>query len=1106
MKHFIFFLSMLIANAAFSQTCSICPAGTTTTLQSTYPVTSAHLWTCTNGFSSSLVSPTFAPSADVTCNLLVTDASGCTATGQVTVDVCDCNCSQACTVSDYDANLDKVFFHDVGNTCSNITSQTRQYKNISSGAYVNIPGSNEISGCAIKEYLDAAASVSISGSSFSLNVTGLNNKCSCVYDMEVYYMFNQGSNASYYPSCATSSQSHLITPAAFSNQGNICDVYVGLWTNWGYILNQYRFNYNGSGLNVNNVTVSTVIERTIYKTIYSKRTISYSNCPQTVCESIMTIPKPACSNAVSFITPSNCVGCTGSTCLVSNSFNPNSTISSQQWYYNGSAISPSGTGFSLCMNGRPFGEYCVNTVFSDGCTASACRIVQPACNLTVNITEASNILTATLTGCNGTPQYTWTRWNGSSWITVGTNSSSYNTGGTSGEYRCTVYCNGTPSCTSIGYYTKINNCIVGVSLADNTTFITATVSGCGGSNINYQWSRWNGTSWISVQVVNTVSTTNNYTPSQNGQYRVFVTCNNCTAEAQISFTVPNPCSGFSVSMTGPTGSLCNGTDQTWGRTITGGSAPFTNEWKRNISSVGTGTTYTYNMTGGSHTIQVIVTDNNGCTAASSRSVTGVTCCGLSVSLSADQTVCINEDALFNATPAGGTPPITYSWSSSSPTIGAGTGNPKIFNFGTIGTRTIQVLATDVNNCSSTDVATMTVTACTDCVCDPELTLSSCQLTGTFSGGGCTNYQYQLQYSATGSGWTVLTTGTVGGSINHTPTSNGFYRIVIFANDCSSQESDIISVGCVIDCNCTAGTLVKTDCTLSWNNPCSGAGFIANLRRYNGASWVYVSNSSPFIPLLSGDYRVVYSKGGCDPVISNSVTVTVPDCEDSFLYYSEEHQEDLYCAAYYWSRETATSPSVNNTVRTNTNTCSVSVLGPYDWIVDYDNGNNVTGTNYSSFTYAYPANGTYKMSYDLTIEGVTCENEFYVYPSGSFPVPKIRLNPECAELVEPVYFSIDGCRAKFWFNFILEGLNVSAITYNSHQFKINNVVYPITRTVVDPVPFPLWEFRVPILNPLIIDLDSLLPGPVPVELTVTINTNQTLKLKGYVWLCEICVIP
>jgi hypothetical protein len=120
---------------------------------------------------------------------------------------------------------------------------------------------------------------------------------------------------------------------------------------------------------------------------------------------------------------------------------------------------------------------------------------------------------------------------------------------------------------------------------------------------------------------------------------------------------------------------------------------------------------------------------------------------------------------------------------SGPIIGAGTGNPTTLNIATAGTYNVVATVTDAQGCQVSIFAVLTVTNCTNCTCTPNLSLTGCVLNGGFTGAGCGNFNYQLQYSATGSGWTSVLSGSAspGGTITHTPTQNGVYRLVIVGN-------------------------------------------------------------------------------------------------------------------------------------------------------------------------------------------------------------------------------------------------------------------------------------------------------------------------------------
>ncbi len=83
-------LLLLLAFSINAQDCTVCGGDPVMLSASnnggTPPL--VHSWICTDGFTSSLESPTFTPSADVTCDYVVIDAFNCTDTETLIVDVC----------------------------------------------------------------------------------------------------------------------------------------------------------------------------------------------------------------------------------------------------------------------------------------------------------------------------------------------------------------------------------------------------------------------------------------------------------------------------------------------------------------------------------------------------------------------------------------------------------------------------------------------------------------------------------------------------------------------------------------------------------------------------------------------------------------------------------------------------------------------------------------------------------------------------------------------------------------------------------------------------------------------------------------------------------
>lgn len=254
------------------------------------------------------------------------------------------------------------------------------------------------------------------------------------------------------------------------------------------------------------------------------------------------------------------------------------------------------------------------TCVATGCIKEAEINYTPTCGNSVSISTAGNVLTAVPSGCVGAASYVWQKWNGTTWITVGT-SISYTVTET-GTYQVILTCD---NCTATAQKYHILPCgtsvTIGVSGSGASQTLTANVTGCGAAPITYLWERWNGVAWITHAVTQVTVVTIPAT------YRITATCNGCPAQATYVFT---GCSvSVSISVSGnlltanPSG--CVGAQAyVWELSTNGGVtwAPYA-----------TGQSTTANQTG----LYRVTLTCSGCTATAQVSYTNP--CSSNVSLS-----------------------------------------------------------------------------------------------------------------------------------------------------------------------------------------------------------------------------------------------------------------------------------------------------------------------------------------------------------------------------------------------------------------------------------------------------------------------------------------
>lgn len=352
-------------------------------------------------------------------------------------------------------------------------------------------------------------------------------------------------------------------------------------------------------------------------------------------------------------------------------------------------------------------------------TTSSAGQTNIACN-------GGNTGTASVTASGGTGAFTY------SWAPSGGTASTA-TGLTQGGYTVTV--TDANSCTATHTFTLTEAPAINI-----TTSVTDAT--CGLSDGSASVSASGGTGTLSYSWAPGGSTNTAITGISAGTYTVTVTdVNSCTAS---STAVVDATGGVTLSVTA-TPVACNGGNTgAVDLTVLTGTPNYSYSWSNSAS-----TEDISSLTAGTYT--VLVTDNNGCTATASASVTEPTALSLNTvvtSVSCNGT----STGAVDLTVSGGTTGYTYSWTNSAATE----------DISGLAAGGYTVTVTDANNCTATVSVTVTEPAAltlsgsvTDADCNGN-TDGAIQLTVT---GGTGSYDYNWSNSAITEDITGLTAGT-----------------------------------------------------------------------------------------------------------------------------------------------------------------------------------------------------------------------------------------------------------------------------------------------------------------------------------------------------------
>lgn len=488
------------------------------------------------------------------------------------------------------------------------------------------------------------------------------------------------------------------------------------------------------------------------------------------------------------------------------------------------------------VSGLCAGTYTVTVTHSTGCSQTASFTLSNSYSMTASTTQNNVLCRTAATGTinlsvnNGTPSYSYLWSNGST--------TQNQTALAAGTY--TVTATDANGCTAQSSATLTQPATVLSSTISSNTSVTcfglsngaASVTASGGTSpYTYIWSNGNTTTSINSLAA--------------GNYIITVSdANGCTS--QQTATITQPAAALSASVSSSTNVKCFGnTTGNATATSSGGTTPYTYSWSNGASG-----TSNNNIASGTYT--VTVTDNKGCTASTSVTISQPSA-ALSISTTADDVNCRSgNDGSITATPSGGTTPYIYNWNNGS----TAATNTSL----TAGTYTVTV--TDANNCTATATKAVTQPAAALSLSTTTTTAVSCYDGSNGSAtvaasGGTSPYNYSWSNGSTSATNSNLDAGT--------------YTVTVTdAQNCTAS----IQVEITQPAAALASVLTPTNVLCNGNNTGSIANAVSGGTTPYSYNWNIGATTMNLSNATAGSYTVtVTDSKGC--TTSRTATVSQP---------------------------------------------------------------------------------------------------------------------------------------------------------------------------------------------------------------------------------------
>ncbi len=344
----------------------------------------------------------------------------------------------------------------------------------------------------------------------------------------------------------------------------------------------------------------------------------------------------------------------------------------------------------------------------------------------------------------------------------------------------------------------------------------------------------------------------------------------------VSVTVTGPtCTAPTIgTQPAPTQTVCSGQSVSFTvASVTGGTIPYTYQWKKGATNVTNGgtisgaTTATLTISAAAvadaGTYTVVVTENAGCTATSSNSVLVVNATPTASVAPSATTLCTGQTLTLTASPAG----ATYNWAGPVAVSSATAQAPTVTNITAAGAGTYTVTVTQsgctatANSGAITVNTTPTVTAGSN---SPICAGAALNLTSTPA--AATSYNWAGPNSFT----SAIQNPNIAAA---TTAATGTYNVTVTANGCTATGSTAATVNALPSATITSNSPVCTNGTISLSVPAGATSYswTGPSVYTNGTATVSIASATA---ANAGAYNVtVTGAGSCTATSTTNVTVS-----------------------------------------------------------------------------------------------------------------------------------------------------------------------------------------------------------------------------------------